>query len=227
MFNLTERSIPDSSFRSKTQMSTEIPIKVFFVDDDKFFLDLISNFLRRSGFQVASYLTAHELLSDLKPDARGCILADLHMPGMDGLQLQNIILDGPNPLPIVFLTGAGDIPASVQAMRKGAEDFLIKGAPNKDLVAAIHRAIARGEEERATRENQIAKQNMLALLSDREREVLEHVVQGKLNKQIADDLGIHERTVKLHRTAITTKLGMPSVAELTKLWLEAGHTVPS
>lgn len=208
-------------------MNAEIPLRVYFVDDDRFFLDLISNFLRRSGFHVASYISAHELLNDLKPNARGCILADLQMPEMDGLELQNSILDRSNPLPIVFLTGAGDIPASVQAMRQGAEDFLIKGAPNEDLIDAIRRAIARGEEERELRELQAAKRKMLSLLSDREREVLEHVVQGKLNKQIADDLGIHERTVKLHRTAITTKLGMPSVAELTKLWMEAGFSVSS
>lgn len=143
------------------------------------------------------------------------------MPEMDGLSLQNAIQPSANPLPIVFLTGAGDLPASVQAMRHGAEDFLTKGAPKKDLIAAINRAFARGKEERSARVTHSAKRKMLALLSDREREVLEHVVQGKLNTQIADDLSIHERTVKLHRSAITTKLGMPSVAELTKFWLEA------
>ncbi|MES2981948.1 MAG: response regulator [Verrucomicrobiota bacterium] len=202
-----------------------ISSKVYFVDDDKFFLGVASRLLRQAGFEVITYLSAAELLADLKPEAKGCILADLDMPGMDGLALQNAIQESANPLPIVFLTGAGDIPASVSAMRQGAEDFLTKGAPKKDLIAAINRALARGEEERTARDSQSAKRKMLALLSDREREVLDHVVQGKLNKQIADDLGIHERTVKLHRTAITTKLGLPSVAELTKLWLEAGFSV--
>ncbi len=211
--------------QTTTLENSVISSKVYFVDDDKFFLSVASQLLRRAGFDVITYHSAAELLADLKPEAKGCILADLDMPGMDGLALQNAVQQSTNPLPFVFLTGAGDIPASVRAMRQGAEDFLTKGAPKKELIAAINRALARGEEERSARDIHSAKRKLLALLSDREREVLEHVVQGKLNKQIADDLGIHERTVKLHRTSITTKLGMPSVAELTKLWLEAGFSV--
>ncbi len=200
------------------------PSKVYFVDDDKFFLGVASQLLRQAGFDVVTYLSAAELLDDLKPDSKGCILSDLNMPSMDGLELQNAIQQSVNPLPFVFLTGAGDIPASVSAMRQGAEDFLIKGAHKKELVDAINRAFLRNKEERAARARQSKIQTKLALLSKREREVLEHVVHGKLNKQIADDLGIHERTVKLHRTAITTKLGLPSVAELTKFCMEAGFS---
>ena len=199
--------------------------KVYFVDDDPFFLGVTSQLLRRDGFDVVSYTSANELLRDLQPDARGCILADLDMPEMDGLTLQKANRQSKAPLPFVFLTGAGDIPASVQAMRHGAEDFLTKGTSKTEIIAAINRAFARNEQERSERVKRSKMKKLLALLSDREREVLEHVVQGKLNKQIADDLGIHERTVKLHRTAITTKLGMPSVAELTKLWLEAGFSI--
>jgi FixJ family two-component response regulator len=192
------------------------------VDDDEPFLRAVSRLLSRSGFQVALHHSAAELLSNLGPEAAGCVVADLNMPGMNGLELQQSLLGTGNPLPIVFLTGQGDIPASVQAMRQGAEDFLTKNAPKADLIAAINRALKRNEQERAERRRRQAVRQKLALLSDREREVLQHVVQGKLNKQIANDLGIHERTVKLHRTAITTKLGVPSVAELTKFWLEAG-----
>jgi two-component system response regulator FixJ len=195
---------------------------VYLVDDDESFLRAVFRLLRRSGFAVAMHHSAAELLSNLGPEAVGCVVADLNMPGMDGLALQQSLQNTGNPLPIIFLTGQGDIPQSVQAMRHGAEDFLTKNAPKEDLIAAIHRALTRNEQERAARQQRAAVQEKLALLSDREREVLQQVVQGKLNKQIADDLGIHERTVKLHRTAITTKLGVPSVAELTKLWLEAG-----
>ena len=197
--------------------------KIYVVDDDESFLRAVSRLLSRSGFQVALHHSAAELLSTLGLEATGCVVADLNMPGMNGLELQRSLQRTGNPLPIVFLTGQGDIPASVQAMRQGAEDFLTKDAPKEDLIAAINRALKRDEQERAARQQRLAVQQKLALLSEREREVLQHVVQGKLNKQIADDLGIHERTVKLHRTAITTKLGVPSVAELTKLWLEAGN----
>jgi two-component system, LuxR family, response regulator FixJ len=198
-----------------------ISSKVYFVDDDEFFLNTYSQILRRAGLDVLTYLSAEELLKDLKPDTMGCILADLDMPMMNGLCLQKAIQQSSNPLPFVFLTACGDIPSSVQAMRYGAEDFLTKGSSKDVLITAIHRAFARNEEERVARAKKSNTRQMLALLTDREREVLKHVIQGKLNKQIADDLSIHERTVKLHRTSITTKLGMPSVAELTKFWIEA------
>ncbi len=199
-------------------------MRVYFVDDDKFFLDVMSRILRDSDFDVVSYLSAKDLLNDLNSESRGCVLADLDMPNMDGMALHQELLRSSHPLPIVFLTGSGNIPVSVQAMRLGAEDFIIKGAPKDDLIAAINGAFARFKKEQAIREQQSAVTKKLTLLTDREREVLKHVVQGKLNKQIADDLGIHERTVKFHRTAITTKLNMPSVAELTKFWLEAGFS---
>ncbi len=203
-------------------MSFVLASTVYVVDDDKFFLDVISQFLRRSGFLVESYLSAAELLSDLSAEAKGCILADLQMPEMDGLKLQNTLRQHPSSLPIVFLTGSGNIPASVEAIKHGAEDFLTKEAPNENIISAVNRAIERNEEERAAKKRADEIQNKLGLLTEREREVLGEVVKGKLNKQIADQLGIHERTVKLHRTSITTKLGMPSVAELTKFWIEAG-----
>lgn len=196
---------------------------VHVVDDDPVVLRVISETLRKSGFNVLTYSSAAELIRAHNSDSKGCIVADLQMPEINGLELQKIIRESANPLPFVFLTGSGDIPTTVKAMRDGAEDFLAKGTPHEELVAAINRALERSEQERNARSKKSRIHKTLALLSDREREVLEHVVQGKLNKQIADDLGIHERTVKLHRTSITTKLGMPSVAELTKFWLEASR----
>jgi len=152
----------------------------------------------------------------------GCIVADLQMPGMDGLKLQEALGKSANPLPIIFLTGQGDIPASVSAMRSGAEDFLTKRAPKEDLLAAVERALARDALERKERGRLRDLRQRFDELSEREWEVLGHVVQGKMNKEIAADLNINERTVKLHRTNITRKLKVQSTVELSRLADEAG-----
>ena len=195
---------------------------VHVVDDDTSFLAAISRLLRANGFAVKTYSSAREFLERCDADAPGCVLADLQMPGVTGLELQAALEQSGNPLPIVFLTGHGDIPSSVRAMRGGAEDFLEKLASKKALFDAVNRALARDARERNTRDRQLELRARFDTLSERELEVLSHVVRGRLNKQIADDLGIHERTVKLHRTAITTKLNVQSVAELTRLTQEAG-----
>ena len=202
-------------------MSVTEPI-VHVVDDDAPFLAAISRLLRANGFAVKTYSSAREFLLRGDTDMPGCVLADLRMPGMNGLELQSELQQSCNPLPILFLTGQGDIPSSVRAMRGGAEDFLEKLAPKKKLLDAVNRALARDVRERNTRDRQRELRARFDALSERELEVLSHVVQGRLNKQIAYDLGIHERTVKLHRTAITTKLNVQSVAELTRLTQEAG-----
>jgi FixJ family two-component response regulator len=185
------------------------------VDDDASVRNALGRMLRASGYTVQLYASGQEFLDQCSTATAGCVLVDLDMPGLSGLELQMALARSNHPLPVVFLTGRGDIPSSVRAMRQGAEDFLTKQAPKADVLAAVERALARDTRERANRDR-------LAGLTPREREVLGHVVAGKLNKQIAAALGLNERTVKLHRTAITTKLGVPSVAELTKLWIEAG-----
>ena len=195
---------------------------VHVVDDDASFLSAISRLLRANGFAIKTYSSAREFLERRDADAPGCVLADLKMPGMNGLELQSELEQSCNPLPILFLTGHGDIPSSVRAMRGGAEDFLEKLAPKKALLDAVNRALARDARERDTRARQLELRARFDTLSERELEVLSHVVRGRLNKQIAYELGIHERTVKLHRTAITTKLNVQSVAELTRLTQEAG-----
>ena len=149
-------------------------------------------------------------------------MTDLQMPGMSGIDLQAALARADHFLPVLFLTGQGDIPSSVDAMRNGAEDFLEKRAPREKILAAVHRALARAASEGEVRARRRQQRDRLDTLSEREREVLSHVIQGKLNKQIAADLGISERTVKAHRTAVTTKLGVPSVAELTRMAHEAG-----
>jgi FixJ family two-component response regulator len=202
-------------------MSVTVPM-VQIVDDDRSFLAAISRLLRASGFAVRTFSSASEFLAQRDVDAPGCVVADLQMPGMNGLDLQSSLTRSGNPLPILFLTGHGDIPSSVRAMRGGAEDFLEKRAPKEKLVDAVKRALARDAQKREERDRRRQLLARFDALTERELEVLSHVVQGKLNKQIAGDLGIHERTVKLHRTAITTKLSVQSVAELTRLTDEAG-----
>ncbi len=195
---------------------------VHIVDDDASFLAATARLVRASGFAVKTFSSASDFLAQRDADLPGCVLADLQMPGMNGLDLQSALARTRDPLPILFLTGHGDIPSTVRAMRSGAVDFLEKCAPKEKLLHALQRALARDARERNSRARQRGLRARFDALTEREFEVLADVVQGKLNKQIAAELGIHERTVKLHRTAITTKLGVQSVAELTRLTLEAG-----
>ena len=152
----------------------------------------------------------------------GCVLTDLQMPGLNGMELQAALAKSANPLPVVFLSAHGDIPATVQAMRRGAEDFLTKLSPKEKLLDAVRRALARGTQERKERERLRKLRSRFDTLTPRELEVLAQVVRGMMNKQIADILGINERTVKLHRTNLTRRLQVQSVAELTRLAEEAG-----
>jgi len=193
------------------------------VDDDESFRTAAARLLRASGFAVKTFGSAMEFLARPELEVPGCVLVDLQMPGLSGLELQTALAKEGNMLPVIFLSGHGDIPTTVQAMRRGAEDFLTKTAPKEVLIDAVKRAIERDANQRAERAKLAALRAPFAALTPRERQVLKQVVQGKLNKQIAFDLGIHERTVKLHRTAITTKLGVHSTAELTKLWIEVGE----
>jgi FixJ family two-component response regulator len=195
---------------------------VFIVDDDASFLKSVSRLLRAAGYSVQTFETAEKFLEQLSPGMSGCVLADLQMPGLDGLELQAALAKSANPLPMVFLSAQGDIPTTVQAMRRGAEDFLTKLSRKEKLLDAIGRALARGAQERKDRERLRELRGRFDALTPRELEVLEHVVRGKMNKQIADDLKINERTVKLHRTNLTRTLQVQSVAELTRLVGEAG-----
>ena len=206
-------------------MTTTLPKPsgtIFVVDDDKSFLRSLSRLLGAVGYSVEAFVSANDFFARSGPGRPGCVVADLQMPGVDGLQLQEALRRSANPMPVIFLTGQGDIPTSVSAMRSGAEDFLTKRAPKEELLAAIERAIERDGRERQHRLRQRELSDRLAELSEREKEVLSHVVRGKMNKEIAADLNINLRTVKLHRTNITRKLNVQSVAELTRLVDETG-----
>jgi two-component system response regulator FixJ len=202
-------------------VSSITPI-VRLVDDDASFLKALARMLRASGFEVQTFASADEFLARKDLDLPGCVIVDLQMPGLGGLDLQEALAKNRHALPVIFLSGNGDIPSTVQAMRRGAEDFLTKRAPKEDLLDAVKRAIDRDERERNGRARQDALHACFITLTPREREVLQHVIQGKLNKQIAYDLNINERTVKLYRTSIKGKLNVHSTVELTTLWLEFG-----
>ena len=195
---------------------------VFIVDDDESFRSSIARLLRASGLPTRVFASAAEFLRDRPPNAPGCVVTDLLMPAMNGIQLQEALARSDNPVPIVFLTGHGDIPTSVTAMRHGAEDFLTKNAPKSELLAAVKRALARDTSERERRTRKRSLQTRFDQLTPRESEVLNHVLSGRLNKQIAADLGIDERSVKRHRTNLMSKLGIQSVAELSHLAHEVG-----
>ena len=195
---------------------------VFIVDDDPSFLKSMSRLLDAVGYTVRAFESAQEFLEQIGPETSGCVVTDLQMPGMDGLKLQEALRRTTNPLPVIFLTGQGDIPTTVNAMRRGAEDFLMKRAPKEELLSAIERAFEREAHERHARGRLHELRNRFHDLSQRELEVLGHVVQGKMNKEIAAELKINERTVKLHRTNITRKLKVQSAVELSRLADEAG-----
>ena len=200
----------------------DISATVHLVDDDCAFLAATSRLLAAKGFSVTAFDSASALLSRVSAETRGCVVTDLEMPDMSGLQLQaSLALRGVG-MPVVFLTGRGDIPSSVQAMRGGALDFLQKPAPTEQLLTAIIRALQKDAETYAARMRLEERRRRIATLTEREREVFALVARGRMNKQIAAVLGIHERTVKLHRTAITTKLGIHAVAQLAVLASEAG-----
>jgi FixJ family two-component response regulator len=203
-------------------MTTPTTPTVFVVDDDAPVRRAVSRLLHTAGFAVGAFASAEEFLAQYDPQTLGCLVLDLAMPTLNGLELQHILAKAGSLLPIIFLTGTADIPKSVQAMKHGASDFLTKPVNDEDLLAAVRVAI---EKNRARRREQAELSEIracLTTLTPREREVLEYVVTGKLNKQIAGDLGTVEQTVKVHRARVMQKMGVRSVAELVRLTQRCG-----
>lgn len=198
---------------------------VFIVDDDESYLVSTERLLRASGYRVERFSTASNFLARLPVYAAGCVITDLKMPEVDGIELQQALAQSHNPLPIIFLTGHGDVPTSVTAMRGGAEDFLAKTAPAEKLLAAVERALERDARERKERARHDALLSRFDRLTPRERDVLTHVLRGCLNKQIARDLEISDRSVKRHRRSLMNKLEVDSVAALARLAAEVGLEV--
>jgi FixJ family two-component response regulator len=184
------------------------------VDDDAGVLKSLDRLLRSAGFAVRTFPSSQDFLQQHDGTAPGCVVLDLSMPGIDGLQLQQALARAGDSCPVIFITGYGDIPSSVRAMKAGAVDFLTKPFDQKQLLAAVRTAIDKDRSTRAARAERSSIGVRVAALTPREREVMVHVVAGHLNKQIAADLGIAEKTVKVHRARVMKKMGVASVAEL-------------
>ena len=190
---------------------------VFVVDDDAAIRKAVLRLLRSAGIAAAAFASPSEFLAQHDPSSPGCLVLDIAMPGFNGLQLQTALGEKGSSLPIIFLTGHGNVSKSVQAMKHGAFDFLTKPVKDRDLLTAIRAAI---ETDAFVRLEKAKMSEILAhldTLTPREREVLEHVAAGKLNKQIAGDLSITEATVKMHRARVMVKMKIQSVAELARL----------
>lgn len=195
---------------------------VFLVDDDASVLKSLARLLRLAGMNPVTFSSPREFLDTHDPHAAGCIVLDVAMPGLDGLQLQEELTRKGSHMPIIFLTGHGDIPMGVRAMKRGAIDFLTKPVNDEDLLKAIRIAV---EADRVRRQSQAELDDIrqrLAALTPREHEVLCQVIAGKLNKQIATDLGAAEKTIKVHRGRVMQKMKVPSVAELVRIAQKAG-----
>jgi FixJ family two-component response regulator len=189
----------------------------FLVDDDPGILKALARLVRTAGYESRCYSSSQEFLRDHDPSIPGCAILDLRMPELDGLELQQRLAAAGVERPIIFLTGDGNIPASVQAMKAGAVDFLTKPLRREVLLSALSRAEERDSKERQMRAERQSFEAKLARLTKREREVLGHVIAGHLNKQIAAALGTGEKTIKVHRGRMMAKVEVKSVAELVRL----------
>ena len=191
---------------------------VHVVDDDPSFRAAISKLLQKAGYEVTTYISARQMLERL-PDESGpsCVLLDVQIPGLTGPELQGRLAERGFTLPIIFLTGHGDIPTTVQTIKAGAEDFLTKPVTKDRLVSAIERAVARHQATREQRDRLHIHRALIATLTPREREVFDLVVQGRMNKQIAHELGASIRTIKAHRQRVMEKMHVQTLAELVSL----------
>jgi len=211
---LLRRSAPLSQ---QQRSEAEQPL-VIIVDDDASIREALSELILSAGFQPVCFASTRELLDADILDSPGCLILDVRMPGASGLDLQNHLAQRGNPKPVVFLTGHGDIPMTVQAMKAGAVDFLTKPVRDQTLLDAVAAGIERDIRQRV--QSRVLKEHLskLARLTPRERQVLREVAVGRLNKQIAFDLGISEITVKLHRGNVMRKMQLSSVGELVRVW---------
>jgi FixJ family two-component response regulator len=196
-------------------MTEDQPI-IYVLDDDHRVRAALSSLLSSLGLRVEAFASAGEYLQFVKPDVPGCLILDLELPGMNGLELQQELAGGDSP-PIVFVTGHGDVPSSVRAMKAGAIEFLLKPFDTQELLRSIDVAILQDRDARVKRAELAELRRRYALLTPREREVLPLVVAGLLNKQTAAELGTSEITIQVHRGQIMRKMAAPSLAELVKM----------
>jgi FixJ family two-component response regulator len=200
-------------------LTTHDAITVHVIDDDEALRDSLSWLLEAHGFRVKVHAAAADYLAAGRTAGSACLLLDVRMPGMSGVQLQDALLQRGDRTPIIFVTGHGDVPMAVEAVKKGAFDFVEKPFNEEQIVALIRRAVAQDAERRKHFEHELEHRKHMASLTAREREVLDLVVAGKLNKSIADELGISIKTVETHRARVMEKMQAKSLAELIQLTL--------
>jgi RNA polymerase sigma factor (sigma-70 family) len=195
---------------------------VFVVDDDPSMRKALARLCQSAGFRAKTFATAREFLDAGAPESPGCLVLDVRMPGLSGLDLQAELASRHIQTPVVFITGHGDIPMSVRAMKAGAVDFLTKPFHNKDLLAVIKNAVSKDVRLSSAQAERDALQRRLDTLTPRERQVFDRVIKGLLNKQIAGELGASEQTIKVHRMRVMEKMEMVSVAELVQAAVRLG-----
>ena len=196
---------------------------IFVVDDDSAVRDALKLLLRSVGQAVETYGSAQEFLDAYNEDRAGCLVLDIRMPGMSGLELQERLNEKHSILPIIFITGHGDVPMAVEAMQAGAVDFIQKPFRDQDLIDRINQALERDSSNRAALGERNDIRRRLETLTPREREVLDLVVRGKANKVIAGDLKLSQRTVEIHRARVMEKMQASSLAHLVRMVLEVGQ----
>jgi FixJ family two-component response regulator len=207
-------------------VSTKSPT-VFVVDDDPAVRKALARLLSSTGYRAKTFASAEDLLAQSEIDAPGCIVLDVQMPGLNGLELQKALATMDRPLPVVFITGHGDVPMSVSAMKAGAVDFIPKPFNDEDLLKAVALAVNKSQTEQ-NEQTEIAEfRRRLSTLTSREREVLSHVIAGQLNKQAAADLGVAEKTIKVHRARVMKKMRAGSLAELVTMATRIGFRASS
>jgi FixJ family two-component response regulator len=199
---------------------------VFIIDDDTSVRKSLSRLLRTSGFIVETYESGEQFLAREPYQGIGCMILDIRMPGLSGMDLHDELVRTQRALPIIFITGHGDIPMSVRAMKNGAIDFLPKPFDEEDLLQALDKAIKADKKAKEEETEHNHTMRLVERLSPREREIVPYIISGMLNKQIAFKLGIAEKTVKVHRGRIMEKLGVASVADLVRLAGKAGIEPP-
>jgi FixJ family two-component response regulator len=195
---------------------------VFIVDGDASG-DSLRRLIESYGHRVAMHATAESFLAACDAQQPGCLVLDVHLPGMSGLELQDELKRRAIPLPVIFVTGHGNVPTAVSAVKKGAFEFIEKPYDEQALVGLVEDALRLDAAQRREHARRMAVAARIATLTQREREIMQHVVTGKMNKTIADDLCISIKTVEAHRAKVMKKIGVDSVAELVQLTLESGH----